>query len=257
MFEISLPRLDIFSANCIPLRNLRPRGRQEQDGAPPSGLVADLTLRSALLAGVAIGAAAAVALPALVHHLRGAAAEKGTGAADKGENGTHAVRAGASVRIPREELTEVVAACLQAAGATAAHARASAEVLVFADCRGIPSHGVNRADFYAAELEEKLVDGAAEPVVAVDSGCCALVDGRNALGAVVSRCAMDLAISKARARTVSAGSCARAATTGAAGYWAEQAARQHPLAFSFTNTAPFMVTHGRPHTGGEPARCLG
>ena len=149
-----------------------------------------VTIRSALFAGVAIGAAVAVALPALlrpvaaalVHHLRSGAAEKGTGAA---ENGTHAVRAGASVRIPREELTEVVAACLQAAGATAAHARASAEVLVFADCRGIPSHGVNRADFYAAELEEKLVDGAAEPVVAVDSGCCALVDGRNALGAVV------------------------------------------------------------------------
>lgn len=152
-----------------------------------------VTIRSALFAGVAIGAAVAVALPALlrpvaaalVHHLRSHAAEKGTGAADKSENGTHAVRAGASVRIPREELTEVVAACLQAAGATAAHARASAEVLVFADCRGIPSHGVNRADFYAAELEEKLVDGAAEPVVAVDSGCCALVDGRNALGAVV------------------------------------------------------------------------
>ena len=156
--------------------------------SPPA--VTYVSIRSALFAGVAIGAAVAVALPALlrpvaatlVHHLRSGAAEKGTGAA---ENGTHAVRAGASVRIPREELTEVVAACLQAAGATAAHARASAEVLVFADCRGIPSHGVNRADFYAAELEEKLVDGAAEPVVAVDSGCCALVDGRNALGAVV------------------------------------------------------------------------
>ena len=188
--------------------------------------VAYVTLRSALLAGVAIGAAAAVALPALlrpvatalVHHLRGAAAEKGTGAADKGENGTHAVRAGASVRIPREELTEVVAACLLAAGATAAHARASADVLVFADCRGIPSHGVNRADFYAAELEEKLVDGAAEPVVAVDSGCCALVDGRNALGAVVSRRAMELAISKARAHGVGWVVCKGSNHFGAAGY---------------------------------------
>ena len=231
--------------------------------ADPPRAVAYVTLRSALLAGVAIGAAAAVALPALlrpvatalVHHLRGAAAEKGTGAADKGENGgTHAVRAGASVRIPREELTEVVAACLQAAGATAAHARASAEVLVFADCRGIPSHGVNRADFYAAELEEKLVDGAAEPVVAVDSGCCALVDGRNALGAVVSRRAMELAISKARAHGVGWVVCKGSNHFGAAGYWAEQAARQHLLAFSFTNTAPFMVpTGGRTRAVSRPA----
>ena len=214
----------------------------------------NVTIRSALLAGVAIGAAVAVALPALVRRLRGGAAETGTGAADKGENGTHAVRAGASVRIPRGELTEVVAACLQAAGATAAHAQASAEVLVFADCRGIPSHGVNRADFYAAELEDKLVDGAAEPMVAVDSGCCALVDGRNALGAVVIRratkpnpnsdpdpspnpnshsplpkpnqvCrrAMELAIAKAREHGVGWVVCKGSNHFGAAGYWAEQA----------------------------------
>ena len=214
----------------------------------------NVTIRSALLAGVAIGAAVAVALPALVRRLRGGAAEMGSGAADKGENGTHAVRAGASVRIPRGELTEVVAACLQAAGATAAHAQASAEVLVFADCRGIPSHGVNRADFYAAELEDKLVDGAAEPMVAVDSGCCALVDGRNALGAVVCRratkpnpnsdpdpspnpnshsplpkpnqvCrrAMELAIAKAREHGVGWVVCKGSNHFGAAGYWAEQA----------------------------------
>ena len=43
------------------------------------------------------------------------------------------------------------------------------------------------------------------------------------------------------------------------GYWAEQAARQHLLAFSFTNTAPFMVpTGGRTRAvGTKPTCCLG
>tara|TARA_B100000780_G_scaffold99433_1_gene69429 strand:+ start:402 stop:554 length:153 start_codon:yes stop_codon:yes gene_type:complete len=43
------------------------------------------------------------------------------------------------------------------------------------------------------------------------------------------------------------------------GYWAEQAARQHLLAFSFTNTAPFMVpTGGRARAvGTKPTCCLG
>ena len=30
---------------------------------------------------------------------------------------------------------------------------------MFADCRGIPSHGVNRADFYAGEIESGAIDG--------------------------------------------------------------------------------------------------
>ena len=43
------------------------------------------------------------------------------------------------------------------------------------------------------------------------------------------------------------------------GYWAKQAARQHLLAFSFTNTAPFMVpTGGRTRAvGTKPTCCLG
>ena len=84
--------------------------------------------------------------------------------------------------------------------------------------------------------------------------CCALVDGRNALGAVVSRCAMELAISKARAHGVGWVVCKGSNHFGAAGYWAEQAARQHLLAFSFTNTAPFMVpTGGRTRAVSRPA----
>ena len=45
------------------------------------------------------------------------------------------------------------------AGAAPAHAAQAADVLAYADSRGIPSHGANRADTYANEIEAKLVDG--------------------------------------------------------------------------------------------------
>lgn len=198
----------------------------------------------ALLAGGAALGAVAASLPALLRRLRAPS------------GGTHAVRAGASIRVPRYELEELVSACLCAAGATEAHARAVAKVLIFADARGIPSHGVNRCDFYASELEHGLVDGAAEPAVAVDSGCCAVVDGRNALGAVVGRRAIELAIAKAREHGVGWVVCRGSNHFGAAGYWAEQASQQGLMGFSFTNTAPFMVpTGGRTRAVGTNPIC--
>ena len=180
----------------------------------------------------AIGIAAS-ALPSLLRRLLSRARGDGGG-------GTHAVRDGATIRLPQTDLTNVVSACLRAAGATEAHAAMSAESLVYADTRGIPSHGVNRAEFYAAELAAGLINGAASPTVTRDDGCCALVDGNNALGAVVSTRAVELAFSKAREFGVGWVVCPGSNHCGAAGFWAEKALACGMIGFSFTNTAPFM-----------------
>ncbi|EOD12303.1 hypothetical protein EMIHUDRAFT_124584, partial [Emiliania huxleyi CCMP1516] len=103
-----------------------------------------------------------------------------------------------AVRLPRRVLTDFLAACFTAAGAAPAHAAQAADVLAYADSRGIPSHGANRADTYANEIEAKLVDGVASPVVERSSGCTAVIDGRNALGAVVCNLAMETALRLAK-----------------------------------------------------------
>lgn len=203
--------------------------------------------RSHVLAA-ASGAALAYFLPAIYRRLRPQSAAS-----------THAVRGGAShVNVPRGELSRLVAACLEKAGATAQHAELVASVLVYADSRGIPSHGVNRADFYCTELERGLVDGQAEPVVEKDEGCCALVDGQNGLGAVCSERAIRIAIDKARKLGVGWVVCRRSNHFGAAGFWAQQALQEGLLAFSFTNTAPFMVPSGGSTraVGTNPICCM-
>ena len=66
------------------------------------------------------------------------------------------VNSGEELRVERGELEAAVAACLEAAGAPKPKANLVARVLVAADCRGIPSHGVNRTEMYCGELRAGL-----------------------------------------------------------------------------------------------------
>lgn len=197
---------------------------------------------SQLALGLGAGLALGLSLPHVLRLLRARAGKGGGG------GGTHSVRAGlddpTSVRLEAGTLRKLVAACLVKAGAAPSHADQVAEVLAFADARGIPSHGVNRADLYAAELENGVVDGVATPVVERSEGATAVVDGKNALGAVVSHLAMDTAIAKARAHGVGFVVCRRSNHYGAAGFWANRALGEGLIGLSFTNTAPFAVPTG-------------
>jgi LDH2 family malate/lactate/ureidoglycolate dehydrogenase len=61
--------------------------------------------------------------------------------------------------VPVAVLLAGAKACLLAEGASEENAQIVAEVLVAADCRGVPSHGVNRLEIYCSELRNKLIDG--------------------------------------------------------------------------------------------------
>ena len=172
-------------------------------------------------------------------------------------NSTDVVKSGIDVRVDRSELERSLAVCLERSGASPPHASLAAHVLVSADCRGIPSHGSNRAEIYSAELRAGLIDGGAVPKIDRETESTANVDGRNGLGAVVSRFAMDLCVKKAKNGGVGLVVCHNSNHFGIAGYWAEMALREGLIGLSFTNTSPFMVpTRGRVRAGGtNPIAC--
>ena len=129
--------------------------------------------------------------------------------------------------------------------------------MTFADARGIPSHGCNRADTYINEIVAGLVDVSAEPVVTQRSGCCAVVDGRNGLGAVTSHVAMETALKLADENGVSVVVCHSSNHFGAAGYWAKMALDRGMIGMSFTNTSPYGVpTGGRTRAVGTNPFCF-
>ena len=108
----------------------------------------------------------------------------------------------------------------------------------------------------AVGTREALLRHSTLSLVCLTPGCCALVDGNNALGAVVSRCAVDLAMAKARKHGVGWVVCRGSNHFGAAGYWANLALAQGLIGFAFTNTAAFMVpTGGRARAVGTNPIC--
>ena len=98
------------------------------------------------------------------------------------------VNAGDKVYLPFETLAKITTECLVAAGVPAQQAATVADVLVTADARNVPSHGVNRLEMYLSEIAAGDIDLKAQPTIAAESDSTAKVDGRNALGACVRAC---------------------------------------------------------------------
>ncbi|CAE7666040.1 mdh [Symbiodinium sp. CCMP2456] len=136
------------------------------------------------------------------------------------------VNSGEELRVERGELEAAVAACLEAAGAPKPKANLVARVLVAADCRGIPSHGVNRTEMYCGELRAGLIDPDAMPRLSSETVSTANVDGLNGLGAVVSEFAMQLCIRKAKASGIGLVVCHNSNHFGIAGFWSELALKE-------------------------------
>lgn len=213
-----------------------------------------------VLAATGVGVVIGIVLPPLIR-LFYSAITAPIASSQKEEDTTHAVRVGlsstASIRLERSKLDEFLSEVLVAAGCSKSNADLVASVLSFADSRGIPSHGCNRADTYINELVAGLVDGKAEPVVSRSSGCCAVVNGRNGLGAVTSRLAMETALSLAKEHGVAVVVCHSSNHYGAAGYWAKMALDEGYIGLSFTNTSPFAVpTGGKTRAVGTNPFCF-
>jgi len=146
------------------------------------------------------------------------------------------------VIISEEELQRFGTDCLVAVGASPEHASAHIAVLVEADRRGHYSHGFNRLrGHYVADIRSKICDPNAEPSIIRETPGTALVDGHNALGAVVGNFSMQLAIEKARNTGVGWVTVRGSNHFGIAGHYSAQALKCGFLGMAFTNGSPYVA----------------
>ena len=101
-------------------------------------------------------------------------------------------------RISMDDARGLVAVALQAAGANAAMAQATARALVLAEAQGLASHGLSRVAQYAAHLRNGRVNGAATPTVIKSKGAAALVDAQEGLAFAACELAVREAVARAR-----------------------------------------------------------
>ena len=119
-----------------------------------------------------------------------------------------------------------------------------ADILVWANLRGVDSHGVLRIPRYIQTLGNGDINARANIAVERRSGAIAVIDCDAAPGPVAMARAMDEAI--ARAREVHIGWCiARNIThAGAIGYFAQIAARAGMAGMAMVASRPMMAYHG-------------
>jgi ureidoglycolate dehydrogenase (NAD+) len=149
-----------------------------------------------------------------------------------------------SVRIGKQELTAFAADIFLAAGLERAIAAPWAASLVWANLRGVDSHGVIRIPRYVELIASGGINPRPDLRVEKSDGAIALIDCDRAPGPYAMMRAMDEAI--ARARSVHIGWCAARNIThaGAIGYFALQAAEAGMIGLVMTASGPMMAYHG-------------
>jgi L-2-hydroxycarboxylate dehydrogenase (NAD+) len=151
-----------------------------------------------------------------------------------------------NVHVRREHLESFCARVFERLGLSTDDASVAASVLVAANARGIPSHGVARLERYVNGLENGVMIPDAEIEVLADTPTSVVLHAHGAMGAPVSARAMRAVIDKAGAAGAAFGSVRDSNHFGIAGYYAMMAMRHDMIGIAMTNTAALGVpTFGR------------
>ena len=135
-------------------------------------------------------------------------------------------------------------AILEKAGYSGEDAAYFADSLLFANERGVDSHGVTRLRTYAKRIASGVVDSHAHVKVTNDSDTFLAVDGANAMGVIICRETLDLCIERARRF----GSCFAAVSHGnhfgTGAFHALYGAERSMITVALSNTSPCVAPTG-------------
>lgn len=119
------------------------------------------------------------------------------------------------------------------------------KIMLESDMRGIKSHGCNRfRPIYMARIETGAMMAKTDIRFIRETPSCAVLDGNNGMGMVISAKAMDLAIEKAKKCGIAMVVVRNSTHYGIAGYYSSMAAERGLIGISGTNTRPSVAPTG-------------
>ena len=138
--------------------------------------------------------------------------------------------------VPAARLAAQAEAIFRAWGMRAEHIAITVEKMLYADLRGIDSHGCCMLPFYRQLLAEGRLNP--DPAIATirEDGATALIDGGGGLGHVTATLAMEKAIELSRTHGTGAVAVRNSGHYGAAGAYAAMAAAHGLLGLATTTT---------------------
>jgi LDH2 family malate/lactate/ureidoglycolate dehydrogenase len=156
-----------------------------------------------------------------------------------------------------EALRATTIRILEKLGYPRSQAEITADVLVEADARGVPSHGVSRLEFYEKNIQGGFAVPTAEPRIVHETPLSVVVDGQHGVGSHVSRFAMERCIEKSALVGAGFAAVRNSNHFGMAGLWAERAAAKDMIGMAVTNTRPCAIpTYGRQRILGTNPICV-
>ena len=160
----------------------------------------------------------------------------------------------AEIRVPAAELQEFTKAVFMAAGLPSEDAALEAEVLVWANLRGVDSHGVLRIPAYLEMLDRGDINPRPTIRVERETAATVLVDGDRAFGPVVTTFAMRRAIDKARGAGIGWVVIRNTTHQGAMAYYALMAVDAGMAGIAIVCSPPTWRPTGRAPRGSTTAR---
>lgn len=139
-------------------------------------------------------------------------------------------------------------------GMSKKNATVVAETLVTTDMFGVMTHGTKNLCQYVQKMYAGGLDINAEPTVVAQGPSWAIVDGKNAIGMVTANKAMELAVKKAKKTGIAYVGVKNSCHFGAAGYYANIAAKQGLIGLSMSNADPIVTVPNaaKPSIGTNP-----
>ncbi len=150
-----------------------------------------------------------------------------------------------TTRLDHLALEDFSSQLFQSCGVNSKNAELTARSLVWADLRGVYSHGVVRLQpSYLQSLTTGMLNPTPQISTVADGPAFAILDGDGGLGQTVANDAMAAAIEKARVCGIGLSTVFNGRHFGAAAYWPMLAAEQQMIGFSCSNgakvnTAPY------------------
>ena len=152
------------------------------------------------------------------------------------------------------ELVARAARFLEHAGVPGESARLTADGLVEADARGLPSHGLMLLPMYIDRIRAGSINPTGMNRTLVDLGAAAVFDSEHGLGQVTAQQAMESAITRATDHGVGLVACRNAFHFGGAYRYVALAAENGMISIAAANTRPLMPAPGgaRAVVGNNP-----
>ena len=150
-------------------------------------------------------------------------------------------------RISSADLFNLATRTMLAAGATQWSATATARALVYADERGLSSHGVARLPMYVAQLRNGRVDPKASPAIVASRNAAVLVDAADGMAFPACELAIETLINRARENGSAVVSVKRSHHLGAGAWHLEAIGAARMVGVAFSNTPAAMPAWGGRH----------